>query len=55
MKRQYNLDELWKDYCNKYQKKGIVYHSFDNFMIAIDFLYLIGKINVDSEGGIYIV
>ena len=48
-------DNLWHNYCKIYQKKDKIYHTFDNFMLTINFLYMINKIDIDGEGVIYVV
>ena len=55
LKKSLTLDDLWIDYCKKYQKKDMIYHTFEDYMLAIDFLYMINKITIDKEGVIYFV
>jgi len=43
------IDELWK----KYKESNIPYkHNFDMFILALDYLFIIGAINFDDRGGI---
>lgn len=49
-----SIDSLW----NRFQKVNDTvefpnYHSFDSFLLAINYLYIIGAINQDSRGCIY--
>ena len=47
------VDTLWKNYIKEYEKKLYpVKFSFDRFLIALDFLYMIGAIN-SNEGVLY--
>jgi hypothetical protein len=48
------IDLLWREFrvaseSNEYP----AYHSFENLILAIDFLYLLGTINVNDVGEIY--
>ena len=38
LKKKMTTHELWNNYCKRYQKKDLIYHSFDDFMLSIDFL-----------------
>ncbi|GAB6482696.1 hypothetical protein bcgnr5369_54220 [Bacillus cereus] len=48
-----SIDDLWNEF-NKINntEKFPTYHSFDNFILALDYLYLIGAIDQDDKGGI---
>lgn len=51
LKTPQSVDELWVSFLKAYQTKQFpVYHSFDNLILAIDFLYLIGAIIEDEQG-----
>lgn len=50
--KRYTVDLLWDLYIRNYHKKGGAYHSFDNFILAIDFLYLINKLNINHKTGV---
>lgn len=45
------LDEVWVKYSEISKKEFPGHHSFDNIVLAIDLLYMIGsiKINENSE------
>lgn len=49
------LDECWKELNELYINKGKIkkHHSFDNFILTIDLLYMIGVIDVNLKGEIY--
>jgi hypothetical protein len=54
-KKPYSLDSLWQEYSKINNRKDVfpAYHSFDNVILAIDLLFVIGAININSEGEIY--
>nr|WP_300849333.1 ABC-three component system middle component 6 [uncultured Acetatifactor sp.] len=46
-------DELWEYYKESYaDKKYPVKFSFDQFIMALDYLYIIGAIKADEKGGL---
>jgi hypothetical protein len=55
MKQPSSLDSLWQEYSKINNKKELypAYHSFDNVVLAIDLLFMIGAVNINSEGEIY--
>lgn len=49
-----SLDALWECFeAVNDSKEFPAYHSFDSFLLAINYLYVIGAINYDSRGFIY--
>lgn len=44
-----SIDDLWKMYENDYKKKYFAKQSFDNLLLTIVFLHLIGAIN-ENDG-----
>ena len=47
-------DELWEYYKDSYaDKKYPVKFSFDQFIMALDYLYIIGAIKEDEKGGLW--
>lgn len=42
------VDDLWQDSNNKFNVK----HSFNDFILTLDYLYLIGIIKINQEGKI---
>jgi hypothetical protein len=55
LKKKKTTHELWNNYCKKFQKKNLIYHTFDDFMLSIDFLFMIQKIKLEKDGAISIV
>lgn len=53
--KPHSLDSLWQEYSKVNNKKDVfpAYHSFDNVILAVDLLFVIGAININSEGEIY--
>lgn len=47
-------DDLWKSY-ERYNNSVVFpfHHTFDNFIVALDYLYLIGAIFMDDRGCIF--
>lgn len=47
-----SLDSLWQEYSKINNRKDIypAYHSFDNVILAVDLLYIIGAVEINSEG-----
>jgi hypothetical protein len=48
------IDEIWYKYSkiNNSKKEFPAYHNFDNVVLAIDYLYLIGVIELNDKGKI---
>ena len=45
------VDELWKVYKRAYDSKGYaVKFSFDQYIMTLDYLYIIGAIRRDERG-----
>ena len=50
------IEELWSIYEKvNNTPKYPAYHSFDNFILALDFLYLIGSIEINERHEIFYV
>ncbi|WP_069997797.1 ABC-three component system middle component 6 [Cellulosilyticum sp. I15G10I2] len=49
------VDECWNRLNKEYIERGIIKkkHSFDNFILTVDLLYMIGAVNLSSGGEIY--
>ena len=46
-----SVDDLWEYYKDSYaDKKYLVKFTFDQFIMALDYLYIIGAINQDERG-----
>ena len=50
-----SVDDLWMHYSkiNNKKTKFPAYHSFDNVILALNYLFLIDAININSEGYLY--
>lgn len=48
------IDQLWDRVRKLNEDKAFdAYHSFDNLILTLNFLYIIGAIDIDSEERIY--
>lgn len=49
------IDDLWHIYSNKYNEKPQfpAYHNFDNLVLAVNLLFVIGAVEINKEGEIY--
>jgi hypothetical protein len=48
------VDQLWFRVSRQNEtKKAFSYHGFDNVVLALNYLYIIGAIDINSEGLIY--
>jgi hypothetical protein len=54
--KSYNIDELWFE-LKKYRTIHPIYktHSFDNLVMAVDLLFLMGSISMDHNGKIRLI
>ena len=46
------LDEVWVKYSKRSKEEFPGHHSFDNIVLAIDLLYMIGSIKINENGEI---
>ncbi len=45
------IDELWNEFQNiNNTRRFPAYHSFENLILAVDFLFIIGAVDEDREG-----
>ncbi len=45
------IDELWNEFQGiNNTRRFPAYHSFENLVLAVDFLFIIGAIDEDREG-----
>lgn len=53
-RKSYTLDELWQEYSKINNTRDFfpAYHNFDNVILAINLLYLIGAIDINTKGEI---
>ncbi len=48
------VDSLWNEFTSATETNEYpAYHSFENFILAIDFLYILGLININKKGEVY--
>ncbi len=49
-----SVEDLWDYYKDSYKNlKYPIKFSFDQFIAALDYLYLIGAVKIDERGGLY--
>ncbi len=49
-----DIDHLWFKVSKQNQsKRAFSYHGFDNLILALNYLFIIGSIDINSEGLIY--
>lgn len=54
LQKAMTIDELWVEFSKINNKKQFpAYHSFDNVVLALDYLFLIDAISIDREGRVY--
>ncbi|MCF8243648.1 MAG: hypothetical protein K9J37_04540 [Saprospiraceae bacterium] len=54
LKEPATLDELWMKFEKINNRKLPAYHSFDNVLLALDFLFLIGALNIADTGELHL-
>ena len=48
------IDQLWfKVNKQNISKRSFAYHGFDNVILALNYLYIIGAVDINQEGEIY--
>jgi hypothetical protein len=55
IKEPKTIDEIWYKYSeiNNTKKVFPAYHNFDNVVLALNYLFVIGAISIDNKGKIY--
>lgn len=54
MKKPYTVDGLWVEYSKINNTKEFpAYHDFDNLILAVNLLHLIGTVDVNNIGEIF--
>ncbi len=50
-----SIDDCWKELNEIYIDSGTIKkkHTFDNFILTIDLLYIMGSVNMNERGEIY--
>lgn len=54
VRKSYTVDSLWQEYSKINNTKDFfpAYHNFDNVIMSIDLLYVIGAIDINEKGEI---
>jgi hypothetical protein len=54
--KSYSVDELWSE-LERYRASHPIYktHSFDNLVLAVDLLFIMGSISMDHNGKIRLI
>jgi hypothetical protein len=54
IKQPMPLEQIWEEYQKQYKsKKYPAYHSFDNLILTIDYLYMIDAIDLNPHGQVF--
>ena len=53
LKKPMTIDELWILYEKTNNKRFPAYHTFDNVILSLDFLYLMGSVDINEMGELY--
>lgn len=49
-----SIDQLWFKVSKQNNvKKSFAYHGFDNVVLALNYLFIIGAIDINSEGKVF--
>ena len=48
-----SVDELWLKYDKVNNKKFPAYHDFDNIVLSLNLLFLLGIIDLNEKGELY--
>lgn len=55
--RSYSIDDLWAELesCNATSDTLFASHTFDNLVLSIDLLFMIGAVTMDTNGNICLI
>nr|WP_300452927.1 ABC-three component system middle component 6 [Fusobacterium sp.] len=55
LEKPLTIDDCWNKLNKKYIQKGKIQkkHTFDTFILTIDFLYIMNSIDINERGEIY--
>ncbi len=53
LKEPITIDELWFKFLKYNNKKFPAYHSFDNLVLSLNLLYMMGIIEINEYGELY--
>ena len=47
------IDRLWIKYSKYNDKRFPAYHNFDNLVLSVNLLYIMGIVNINDKGELY--
>jgi len=47
------IDKLWIKYSKNNDKRFPAYHNFDNLVLSVNLLYIMGIIEINDKGELY--
>ena len=53
LKEPVTIDQLWIKYENVNNKKFPAYHNFDNVVLALNLLFIMGILEINEKGELY--
>jgi len=53
LKKPMTIDEIWTKYSNTSKKRYPGYHDFDNIILAINLLFIMGSVELNEKGQLY--
>jgi hypothetical protein len=53
LKEPMTIDQLWIKYEHVNNKKFPAYHNFDNMVLALNLLFIIGIVDINEKGELY--
>lgn len=53
LKEPSTIDQLWIKYENVNNKKFPAYHNFDNMVLALNLLFIMGILDINEKGELY--
>jgi len=53
LKEPATIDQLWIKYENVNNKKFPAYHNFDNVVLALNLLFIMGILEINEKGELY--
>lgn len=53
LKEPMTIDQLWIKYENVNNKKFPAYHNFDNMVLALNLLFIMGILDLNEKGELY--
>lgn len=53
LKEPITIDHIWIKYENVNNKKFPAYHNFDNLVLALNLLFIMGIVEINEKGELY--